>query len=125
MMQTDAGSGHLAEAPAASKAAAVKGDRRKFWATHIEAWSQSGLTQVDYCRRHGLRWSNFHYWRKRLNGLPAPAALVELPVSSIIDGQATRDPNGLVLIFDRYRVEIADGFNPAALARLIQVLGHL
>ena len=31
-----------------------KTSRRPFWQEHLRAWSQSGLTQADYCRQHEL-----------------------------------------------------------------------
>jgi len=36
----------------------TKTNRAAFWQEHLRAWSQSGLTQADYCRQHDLsRWS--------------------------------------------------------------------
>jgi len=29
---------------------------------HIEAWQASGLTQIGYCREHGLNVKNFGRW---------------------------------------------------------------
>lgn len=28
--------------------------KRQHWQAHVAAWRQSGLTQVDYCKHHGL-----------------------------------------------------------------------
>jgi hypothetical protein len=29
--------------------------KRKFGENHIQAWQQSGLTQVEYCRQNNLK----------------------------------------------------------------------
>jgi hypothetical protein len=42
-----------------------KADKTAFWQRHIEAWTQSGLTQRIYCEQHHLKLANFSYWRKR------------------------------------------------------------
>ena len=35
------------------------------WKAHIEAWQQSGGTQADYCRKHGLTDKVFSLWKRR------------------------------------------------------------
>ncbi len=37
----------------------------EFWRKHLEAWSQSALTQVAYCAGHGLSTKSFRRWRRR------------------------------------------------------------
>jgi transposase-like protein len=39
---------------------------RAFWRSHFEVWAVSGLTQRDYCERHGLSLKNFGNWRAQL-----------------------------------------------------------
>lgn len=31
----------------------------------IEGWQQSGISQLDYCRHHGVAYHVFHYWYKK------------------------------------------------------------
>ena len=44
--------------------------RRPFWEKHLRAWSRSGLTQADYCRRHQLSAPAFGWWKRQLEGKP-------------------------------------------------------
>jgi hypothetical protein len=44
--------------------------RKPFWQEHLRAWSQSGLTQADYCRQHQLSAPAFGWWKRRLEGKP-------------------------------------------------------
>jgi hypothetical protein len=46
--------------------------RRPFWQKHLRAWSQSGLTQADYCRQHKLSAPAFGWWKRQLEGKPRP-----------------------------------------------------
>jgi transposase-like protein len=39
---------------------------RAFWRSHFEVWAVSGLTQQDYCERHGLNLKSFGNWRAQL-----------------------------------------------------------
>jgi len=49
-----------------------KTSRRPFWQQHLRAWSQSGLTQADYCRHHQLSAAAFGWWKRQLQGKPKP-----------------------------------------------------
>ena len=40
-------------------------EKAQFWKQHCAAWQASGLSQAAYCKRHGLKLSNFAYWRTR------------------------------------------------------------
>jgi len=42
-------------------------NKHDFWQRHIEAWSQSKLSQKAYCTQQALSFSSFGYWRTRLN----------------------------------------------------------
>ena len=35
------------------------------WKAHIESWQQTGGTQADYCRKHGLTDKVFSLWKRR------------------------------------------------------------
>lgn len=32
---------------------------RQFWVGHVNAWSDSDLSQAEYCRQHNLPWVTF------------------------------------------------------------------
>ena len=35
---------------------------KSFWVDHIAQWKQSGLSKIEYCRRHRLSSGNFYNW---------------------------------------------------------------
>ena len=43
-------------------------ERARYWAAQLAAWERSGLTQAEYCRRHGIKAGNFAWWKRRLLG---------------------------------------------------------
>ena len=48
---------------------------RALWRGHFEAWRLSGLTQREYCERHGLSLKSFGNWRGQLKREVWPAAM--------------------------------------------------
>jgi len=42
------------------------GPTRAFWRSHFEVWALGGLTQREYCERHGLGSKSFGNWRAQL-----------------------------------------------------------
>jgi len=101
-------------------------ERRKYWKEHIERWCNSGMTQKDYCQENGLKWSTFHYWKQRLQEKPSPLSIVQVSLEPLGVSRDMHDWHGLVLLIgDRYKVQVGDEFNPATLARLVQTLGQL
>ena len=101
-------------------------ERRLYWQEHIERWRNSGMTQKDYCRQNGLKWSTFHYWKQRLREKSSSLNIVQVSLGPLGSNNSVQDWHGLVLLIgDRYKVQVGDEFNPAALARLVQTLGQL
>jgi hypothetical protein len=41
-------------------------EKVRFWQEHIQGWRQSGISQVGYCREHGLKETAFTYWKGKL-----------------------------------------------------------
>ena len=52
-------------AMAARRAGPVSSPRRsrEYWHAQVEAHRRSGLSQVAFCRRHGLRKGTFSFWK--------------------------------------------------------------
>ncbi|WP_407067338.1 IS66 family insertion sequence element accessory protein TnpA, partial [Motiliproteus sp. MSK22-1] len=46
---------------------------RETWKQHLDTWKQSGQSQVDYCRKQGLKPHQMTYWKKRfVKSKPSP-----------------------------------------------------
>ena len=101
-------------------------EKRQFWEEHIQAWQQSGLSQVEYCRRSNLKNHQWWYWRKRLSQ-PCDTDVTFVPLhfsSSKITNQISRGvisvvtPNG-------YRIECDSGFDVSKIRQLITTIRGL
>ena len=97
-------------------------EKRQFWEDHIQAWQQSGLAQVEYCRQNNLKNHRWWYWRKRISLSPdTDVTFVPLRFSSSQisrSGISVLTPNG-------YRIEIDNGFDFSKLRQLITAVRGL
>ncbi len=114
---------------AAESSSGKRDSRQAFWKAHIDALERSGLSVAEYCRRHGLSYHAFRYWRRKLHkGTGTSVSLVPLP-GFVLQGESRRHGRGgvpLVLSFKgRFTIEVRDGFSPATLARLVSTLSSL
>ena len=92
-------------------------ERRRFWEHHLEQCHTSGLSQVEYCRRHGLSIKTFTYYKRTI--AKAPLTLVEVPLTAAV----LSSPGPLSLaVGSRYTIGIEPGFDAETLRRLLEVL---
>ena len=98
------------------------------WEQHISCWEVSKLSQKSYCKLHALSFQSFHHWRKQLNkkATVQPLTIVQLGESphppKIISPSKQMDSSPMRFWVGAYRIEVADGFNPESLGRLVQFL---
>ncbi|MBU1248347.1 MAG: IS66 family insertion sequence element accessory protein TnpB, partial [Proteobacteria bacterium] len=111
------------------------------WADHITVWTQGGLSQSEYCRRHGLAVSTFRYWRSKFGEQssqrgPAssadtanPAAIVPVPMHTGVirwpAGGAQDQAPLQIAVGNRYRIEVHGDFAPALLGKVVRTLERL
>lgn len=99
-----------------SKSAIIK-EKRRFWEHHLEQCRASGLSQAEYCRRHGLSIKSFGYRKRTL--AKAPLTLVEVPLAAPVSYL----PKPLSLaVGTRYTIRIEPGFDAETLRQLLEVL---
>jgi len=97
----------------------IQEEKKQFWQDHIEAWERSGLNQSQYCRRQGLNKDAYFYWKKKLSQDSSSLSLVPVPVK--INLAPTRKP--LVVVIDnRYRIEVSGDFESATLDKVVRTL---
>ena len=92
-------------------------ERRRFWEHHLEQFRTSGLSQAEYCRRHGLSIKNFGYHKRTLG--TAPLSLVEVPLVAAV--HCPSRPLSLA-VGSRYTILIEPGFDAKTLSQVLDVL---
>ncbi len=97
--------------------------KRIFWKRHIKEWGRIGITQTEYCRQHKLSAKSFTYWKRRLRQ-KSSVSFVPVQVKSEPRIEIDNSPE-LVLHKDGYRIEIKEGFNPAALGEVLRTIREL
>ena len=114
---------------ATSKRAKELAAKARYWGNHVAAWPDSGLSQAEYCRRHGLKAHNLCYWVKKLGvaravelGAAEAASAVELvEVDFRVASESAPAPRALplrVAVGERFRIEIGGDFDAAVFEKL-------
>ena len=116
------------------------GDSADYWESHLESWSQSGLTQADYCRRHNLNYNKFCRWKERFNHYYPPRSsvkLVEVKRNFTLNANARPAPNafntagpglspsGIRFWCGEFCIEVGVQFCSSSLSQLIGTLQEL
>jgi hypothetical protein len=87
-----------------------------YWQQHIDQWQQSGLSQIEYCRRNQIKKYQWGYWKKRLTTPKSPAMLVPVTIPS-------QSASCLRVVVDNHiAIEVPTGFDPATLTKVIACL---
>ncbi len=95
---------------------------------HVKSWQHSGITQVEYCRRHQITEKKFAYWlrksRKECALQFVPVALQpEPPVRQTFSGF---EPSGLAVNFGgSAQLEIGKNFDADTLVRFMRIVADL
>ena len=58
-------------------------ERGRYWRRWLGKWKRSGLTQAEFCRRHGLKAGNFGWWKRKLGEPAGPLPLVIAEIVSM------------------------------------------
>lgn len=103
-------------------------EKRAYWQGHIEAWKQSGLSQIDFCKTRSLALSTFQFWRKKISqSSSAPPRFYPLAVLPSFE-TGDKPSSGLLRVIlgnRRFVLEIGDDFSEEVLKKLIIVLEQL
>lgn len=105
-------------------------DRKRRWTSEearglFEAQSKSGVSLAAFAREHKLGLPRLYDWRRRLaqqSRSPAQGPRL-LPVRLISTVPNRGEPSVIeVVLVSGRRVRVTDGFDPAALVRVIELL---
>lgn len=102
---------------------------RAAWQTLVEQWQGSGLSQVEFCRRHGLVLTTFRWWCTRMRCEGETLLRPEAPASTagfVAVRVAAAEPTGEVpLELDLpggVRLRVPASYNRQSLVQVLRAL---
>jgi hypothetical protein len=94
---------------------------REFWRRHVEAWRESGMTQVAYSRRHRISKGSLGYWSSTLKrGKPSRSSLVLVGRAEIKEPKAA--PPIELVVGRRYLLRLWAGTDREHMLEVLSVL---
>ncbi len=112
-----------------------------YWEQHLTNWSESGLTQADYCRRHNLSYNRFCRWKEKFNDYYPSRSSIKLvevkrdfglnmkspSFDSFSGGHSgsaftALSPSGIRFWCGEFCIEVGVQFSPSSLSQLIRTL---
>jgi transposase-like protein len=94
-------------------------EKREFWAEQIRLWQESGQSQSEYCRRHGIGTSQWFYWRRRCRDTETGLTLVPLKLPQIT-GIGGKTPAVRVITPNGFTIELDHDASRLSLPQLIR-----
>ncbi|MCK5100591.1 MAG: IS66 family insertion sequence element accessory protein TnpB [Desulfobacteraceae bacterium] len=92
--------------------------RRKFWKSHIKHWSESSISQLEYCRQNDLIPHQFTYWKTKFKNQNLPVEFIQVMPEPMNIDLANLKLN----ISQGLQIEIPDGFTSTTLERVLTTL---
>jgi hypothetical protein len=108
----------------------TRAKRRAQWHGRIEAWKASGLSQAEFCRRHGLKPADFSWRKKALargrekcgSGAPSVQRVANAPLFVPVEVKACAPAWVEIELSNRRVIRGSLDCDPQALARLVSAL---
>ena len=99
----------------------MKSGKLELWKRRRKAFQQSGSTRRAFCAKNHLKISTLDYWFSRLRDAEKSQGLVELKAQTIPAMRGRLE----VVVSDKYRIEVREGFDVQLFAELIKALESL
>jgi len=109
--------------------------KRRYWAGHISAWNEEGLSHLEYCRRQRISIKSFQHWKSKFSKSTEGIKLVRLPAEITPVEQAPhmvhehmwrdmqKSLSPLILhTGEKYRLDIGKGFDEETFCRVVGLL---
>ena len=100
----------------------VDRQRQQFWQEHLKKWSESELTQTEYCRINNLKATRFTYWKTKFNSLKVtrktnlPVEFIQIPDQPMATGFLKLNVGA------DFQIEIPDGFSRSTFEQVLTIL---
>jgi hypothetical protein len=98
-----------------------KNDKLTFWKRKLQEYRKSGLSRRAFSEQNGVTKSTMDYWFARIRKGQRAKELVEVKSTSVV----IQNPSLQVVVADKYRIELHQGFDPVLFAEVVKTLESL
>ena len=98
---------------------------REFWIEHVDTWSTSGLSQVEYCRQHNLSKGKFYNWKLKLKSKAIIPVVVQPDKGPSHTESSFSDKSIEITLANNIRCRFPDNINLDAASGWIRVLSNI
>jgi hypothetical protein len=98
-----------------------KNKKLELWKKRHQAYQKSGLGREAFCRKNKLKVSTLDYWFSRIRSAAKDQGLVEVKPGSIPSSNNCLT----LLIADKYRIEVKNGFDAQLFGEVVKALESL
>ena len=96
-------------------------DKPAFWKRKLQEYRKSGLSRRTFSEQNGVNKSTLDYWFARISKEKRAQGLVEVkPVSIPVLNHSLQ-----IVVADKYRIEVRDGFDSHLLGAVVKTLETL
>jgi len=100
--------------------------RLEKWAGIVAEWEAGAMSRKAFCRRKGIPFSTFGYWRKRLREAAwgkksAPAETAGFKPVHVVEDKSS-SPGLEIILSNDIRIAVREGFEPAVLRAIVAAL---
>lgn len=99
---------------------ATRGEKERYWQKHLSEWRESSLSQAEYCRVNNLSRRCFGYYKTKQRKKTSVVSF--MPLQAIVPAKDVTVSTLKVILDDRFKIEVGDGFTPATLEKIVQTL---
>jgi len=97
----------------------VSTSKAQLWGERVEQWRQSGLSMRAYCRQERISFNGLRYWKAKE---PQPAESRRAVKLSIAAPAVSCGRVIEVVVAERFRVRVPEGFQSGELERVVRSL---
>jgi hypothetical protein len=97
--------------------------KQQKWSRIVTDWSESGLTQADYCRKYRIDLKRFYLWKSKLKSLNEQTN-VQGEFIPLEHQLVPLTSNGIVMRIGRVEIHYQQDTDKALLLHLIGLLGE-
>lgn len=96
-------------------------ENQKQWEERIEDWKGSALSGAAWCRREGVTYCQFLYWKSRLTRQPSPKNNSQ----PFIEIEDTADISGVEVLIGDFSIRVSKNFDPTTLCNCVRTLSGI